>query len=183
MSCNLIDKQNRERKDREQQMQNNRKSLLSVEFDGCEPVTDVSCFRYAKVIKFHRCPNVTNVNSLKNSMELVFQYYDGVADVSELGRVKKMEIRYCRNLHDLSGLSTVHTLAVSLVPENLLSSLNQNTVLHLSYFLTDCYSIQFLEGNKLLRELNIYGLKYIQDISMLNTVEVLNISTVVQLEA
>jgi hypothetical protein len=109
-------------------------------------------------------------------VELVFQYCDGVADVSELGRVKKMEIRYCRNLHDLSGLSTVHTLAVSLVPENLLPSLNQNTVLNLSYFLTDCYSIQFLEGNKLLRELNISGLKYIQDISMLNTVEVLNIS-------
>jgi hypothetical protein len=68
MSCNLNDKQNRERKDREQQMQNNRKSLLSVEFEGCESVTDVSCFRYAKVVKFHRCPNVTNVNSLKNSM-------------------------------------------------------------------------------------------------------------------
>jgi hypothetical protein len=108
--------------------------------------------------------------------ELVLTNCLGITDVSELGRVKKLEISNCENLNDLSALSTVHTLRVSWFPENLLSPLNQNTVLDISFFDLDFSSVEFLTGNKLLRELDISSNMSIRDISMLNSVAILNIS-------
>jgi hypothetical protein len=151
-------------------------NLRSVEFYGCLSIEDVSCFRRAEIVKFLNCRKVINVNSLKNVVELVFRCCDGITDVSELGRVKRLEISDCKNLHDISCLSTVHTLTVANVAKNLLSSLNQNTVLHLLGYQVKLSSIHFLAGNKLLRVLNISKNEDIQDISMLTTVEVLNIN-------
>jgi hypothetical protein len=147
-----------------------------VEFYGCLSIEDVSCFRRAEIVKFLTCRRVINVNSLKNVVELVFHCCDGITDVSELGRVKRLEISDCKNLHDISCLSTVHTLTVANVAKNLLSSLNQNTFLHLLRYQVKLSSIHFLAGNKLLRVLNISKNEDIQDISMLTTVEVLNIN-------
>jgi hypothetical protein len=152
-------------------------NLRSVEFYGCDSITDVSCFQSAVIAKFTLCPNVTNVNSLVNVKELVLKECDGVTDVSALGRVEKMEISVCDNLINLSGLSTVHSLTISQFPEELFAPLNQNVVLNFCDEFTDSLdSIQFLSTNNRLRELNISGHKNIRDISMLNTVEILNIT-------
>jgi hypothetical protein len=152
-------------------------NLRSVEFYGCDSITDVSCFQSAAIAKFTGCPNVTNVNSLVNARELVLKECDGVTDVSALGRVEKMEISACNNLTDLSGLSTVHNLTISQFSEELFAPLNQNTVLNFSDEFTESLnSIQFLSTNNRLRELNISGHERIRDISMLSTVEVLNIT-------
>jgi hypothetical protein len=151
-------------------------NLRLVEFYGCVSITDVSCFQNAESAHFTYCRNVTNVNSLKNVKELVLVGCPGVTDVSSLGGVEVMEIGDCENLHDLSPLSTVHTLSLYRFPVDVLSPLNQNTILNLSGFSPDLTSIQFLSGNKLLRELDLSNNESIQDISMLHTVEVLDIT-------
>jgi hypothetical protein len=151
-------------------------NLRVVELCSCDSIKDVSCFRNAKTVKLSWCRYVTNVNSLSNVKELDLISCDGVTDVSALGRVEVMKIGGCKNLHDLSALSTVHTLRVSDFPKNLLSSLKQNTVLNVSYFRSELTSIQFLAGNKLLRELDFSGNENLRDISMLSTVEVLDIT-------
>jgi hypothetical protein len=150
-------------------------NLRDVEFCGCDSITDVSCFQNAEIARFTCCRNVTNVNSLANVKELVLVGCDGVTDVSQLGRVGKLEISCCRNLHDISGLSTVHTLTVSRFSVTLLSQLNRNTVLNLSGFPAELTSVQFLSGNKLLRMVDISNNNAVQDISVLNTVEILSI--------
>jgi hypothetical protein len=150
-------------------------NLRSVVFCGCDSITDVSCFQNVEIVRFTGCRNVTNVNSLANVKELVLSGCEGVTDVSQLGRVGKLEISCCKNLHDLSGLSTVHTLTVSRFPVNLLSQLNRNTVLNLSGYPADLASVQFLAGNNFLRVLDIGNNNAVQDISVLNTVEILDI--------
>jgi hypothetical protein len=149
-------------------------NLRSMEFNGCDTITDVSCFRHAEIVRLTRCRNATNVISLTGVKELALISCHGITDVSELGTVKEMIISGCRNLHDLSGLATVHTLTTSSFPVNLLASLNQNTVLKLSGF--NLASIQFLTGTTLLRQLQIPDNKSIVDISMLHTVETFDIT-------
>jgi hypothetical protein len=151
-------------------------NLHYVEFTGCDSIAEVSCFRGAKTVHFINCTNVTDVSSLANVKELVLISCPGITDVSSLGGVEIMEISTCKNLHDLSPLSTVHTLVISHFPVDFLSTLNQNTVLNLSGFSQDLTSIQFLTGNKHLRELDISNNENIPDISMLQTVEVLDIT-------
>jgi hypothetical protein len=151
-------------------------NLRYVEFNECESITDVSCFRNSEAVTFTGCHNVTNVNSLKNVNKLVLKKCDGVTDISALGRVKVVKIDDCKNLHDLSGLSTVHNLTVSRCSANCLSSLKQNSVLSISGFFTSLSSVDFLAANNLLRVLDISDNASIRDISMLYTVEVLNIT-------
>jgi hypothetical protein len=150
-------------------------SLREVELEYCDSIQDVSCFRNARMVRLSACHNVTDVNSLANVMEVILLDCAGVTDVSALGSVEVMNISSCKNLHDLSALTTVHTLTVSEFPENLLIPLNQNTVLYLSPFPSELSSLQFLTGNKLLRELDISCNNNIRDVSMLSTVEVLDI--------
>jgi hypothetical protein len=150
-------------------------NLLYVEFYACDSIRDVSCFRHAEMVSFRSCPNVINVNSLAGVKELVLKNCHAVTDVSDLGRVKKIEISNCVNLNGLSALSTVHTLRVSLFPDDFLSPLSQNSVLNISHFDWNLSSIEFLTGNKLLRVLDISSNNNIRDISMLNSVVVLNI--------
>jgi hypothetical protein len=152
-------------------------NLRSVELNDCDTITDVSCFRNAETVKFTSCFNVTNVNSLTNVKVLVLKECHGVTDVSALGKVEEMEVSNCENLHDLSALSTVHSLTISQFPEGLFASLKQNKVLNFSdIFSKSLTSLRFLSKNNQLRELNICGHKNIRDISMLGTVEVLNIT-------
>jgi hypothetical protein len=154
-------------------------NLRSVEFSGCDSITDISCFQNAESITFTSCHKVTNINSLGNVKQLTLRGCDGITDVSGLGRVRKLEISGCQNIPDLSALSTVYNLTILSFPENLLSPLNQNTVLNLYEFTFPPFelsSIQVLAGNKILRVLDISNNPSIQDISMLQTVEVLNIS-------
>jgi hypothetical protein len=113
-------------------------NLQEVELHRCDSITDVSCFRRARMVRLIGCHNVTNVNSLADVKELILVGCDGVTDVSELGRVEKMEIGNCKNLHDLSALTAVHILRVSSFPENLLVPLKQNTVLNISNFFPSC---------------------------------------------
>jgi hypothetical protein len=151
-------------------------NLRHVEFHDCESITDVSCFQNAISVTLTDCLNVVNVNSLAGVKKLILIGCDGVTDISALGRVEEMIISHCEKVQDLSALSTVHTLTVSDFPENLLSPLTQNTVFNLSDFSSPFSSIQFLAGNNLLKVLDISGNGDIRDISMLHTVEVLNIN-------
>jgi hypothetical protein len=145
-----------------------------VEFCFCELITDVPGFQHAEIVNFQQCQNVTNVNSLAGVKELVLKDCRGPTDVSELGRVKKLEISNCENLHDLTALYSSYSQCFS-VPGTSSFSIKPKYCLGISFFDLDFSSIEFLAGNKTLRELDISSNMNIRNISMLNAVVVLNI--------
>jgi hypothetical protein len=58
----------------------------SISISNSPSITDVSCFKNAKVLEFYRCPNITDVSSLGHVYKLVLSHCDGITDVSTLGK-------------------------------------------------------------------------------------------------
>jgi hypothetical protein len=136
-----------------------------------DSVSDVSFFRNLEKVHFQSCPNIVDVSSLENIRELKLIDCNGITNVSSLGKVYNLDLSECTNLTDVSALGNVHILNLNWCSRvRNISMLNNVYELHLCGFEGDD-----LTGLNNLRKLFLTFAFYVDDISMLKNLIVLNI--------
>jgi len=71
---------------------------ISLNFSGCDQLTDVSNLGNVHTLYLSFCDELTDVSSLGNVYALNLSYCHGITDVSSLGNVDTLDIRECWGL-------------------------------------------------------------------------------------
>jgi hypothetical protein len=126
-------------------------NLKSLYLSYCSAITDVSCFQNIPDLTLNWCSGITDVSSLGKVHTLDLMCSSNIRDISALGKVHCLNLRYCDNVTDLSALEWVYSLTFG------------------GFMGTD------LSGLKNIVILDIRGAVYVTDITMLQSLQVLNI--------
>jgi hypothetical protein len=141
--------------------------------NGMRPTPTVNYHLLAtlKSLELCRCSVVTDVSYFKNIRHLSLNWCSGITDVSTLGNGHTLSLIGCLNIHDVSALGRLHAL-------NLSGCYNVTDLSELEWV----YSLTFhgfqgtdVSGLKNIVILTIPGAKFVTDIAMLHSLEVLNI--------
>lgn len=164
-----------------------------LDIAGCSEIKDVSMLGKCKYLDLSNCHKITNVDNLGNVEHLDLSHCDKLTNISKLGnhkylslrgchkirninnlgKVNTLDLSYCENIKNISCLSNVYNLDVSYCPLiEIFKTMNSEIFYGISTNLIDD-DMKFLRN---IKKLVIKKCYWISDLSMLNNVEILDIS-------
>lgn len=160
---------------------------------ACDEIRDVSMLGKCKYLDLSNCHKITNVDNLGNVEHLDLSHCDKLTNISKLGNHKYLSLRGCHKITNINNLKKVHTLDLSYC-ENItdISCLSSVYNLDVSY----CPYIEIFKPMNLvifnatatnlidddikylknIKNLVIKKCYWISDLSILNNIEILDIS-------
>jgi hypothetical protein len=148
----------------------NSSKQLSLNFCGCQTVSDVSALGHVHTLYLSGCGNVSDVSALGHVHTLHLSHCRNVSDVSALGHVHTLDLSGCSNVSDVSALGHVHTLKLCACPN--VSDVSALGYVH-TLILSFCYKVSNVSALGHVHTLNLAWCIKVSDVSALGHVHTL----------